>query len=1438
MAQSKTSYQAFQTDWAKTTSWAHGQKIAPSAYLPVYQMDAKRLLQYGTPMSQAERTRAVLASAGMSAVTQLPGDNPNPTNILHNAKNNLQQIFTGLEPVGLVKNLFDTVTNTIDHPSNLWTPAVDLTKLNVGIVTGNHAATQNAMHDFTNTVLAQHSIWSLVPGAVDAAHAYQGKEGFKYLADNPISSLLDVVPLGRIPLKVVAKTDFGARVAAQIGVHPEELGRMFPNQVAWKLLKSRPSNVTGVRRLPDGKVEARKLSRGERIDTFRNAHGAGLQQGELSKVIMQSSEDATAKVKELAHPALEAIGKLPKESLDKVTNAVYNDHRSDEEVLHDSQFNNQERDALEKVFDWGKWNYQLKLQAGGIVEITTPFGREPYIVKPGSSGAKVLNARTTANAAEETLQQASRKFDLLAIHTQDIDSMLNSHIEQIVALKSNIYESIKASIPELPDNRVTDTLRHALPEGHKWDRQVLKSDNLESYFGLEERTEPVVTRGAKEAAPFSGMFSSWSEPEREAWYSARDALLKTKYSTAKDIPRSEIKKQATDRLKLMGAARDKKIHSPVPPSAARTLKELVGPGGMVEQMGKAYEAQDWVGLRKLSEVADRKLNAKVFQSPHQAPPLQQLRQMVTGLKQFSRHRAKVMDQLNRMWYGTDRRGNKVATGKQGVKQSLEHLTKQAAKAHNEFLQAAIHNPPDVWRTAMLEEYTKQVMASEEGAKAVDKAYAHLSKEGWTDEELNKLREDPRAIMEMVALSSKASFENAMLPNLDYGESRAIQKSAFEEIAKLRAAGERPRYVPTVSPFDIRAGEGDRPFNVFLGLDHVPSVASAKEKVWDHTSSVYNLQAALLKETHQTIAHDATIELLDKHLTPHLYDRAELEPILRAHAKPYLDQLTGPNREANVTAFYEQQLSDFNLAAFDPKGLFGVTLPRFNGKTMYMDKDLINGLTQTIQKYQVPSSVALDKITNVFRTSILGYSPRFTAHIFFGGGFLLALRSSPDFARYIPDAWRMVKTGKLPEHVAAKLNVKVEDAHGVMQKSSTQEGIEEVKWQHATAMYHAAAGHSAGQFAIEENVAREMARTGADKATTLLKVIPNMNYRFTRWTTNMQRSISFLDGVHRANKQSHFYMDEVVDGKVTRVKKEMTPDEALHQGMQHVEKVMGDLRAMTPIERNFLIRAMPFWGWTKHILKYVMSYPMDHPYRAMFLSELAMQNSEQVASGLPLRIQLMFFMGKPDATGNVTALDVRALNPLRDTENYASLSGWLSALNPAFTAPVSMVDPNFTFGGNVMYPNITYNALYGTKQANASGSAWNAAEAIVPEITGVDAALNLSGQFAYLRQNGNSDRFIKKLAESVNFPWIPQTMNLRQTSATDEIDRYNQAKTAAHNAWTSGDFSQLAGYGNVPDPRNSQYDVAPAYLEALYKQTYQQTGLPPAAITKSLPSPRY
>src|ERR1700683_2910488 len=99
----KSNVEEFQSSWQKTVNWAKTEASSQSAISPVYQLDSKRLLTGEYLMSEAERTRAILAAQNPNNVTPLPTDTPSTGsglsaighffgNVAHDASN----IFTGL----------------------------------------------------------------------------------------------------------------------------------------------------------------------------------------------------------------------------------------------------------------------------------------------------------------------------------------------------------------------------------------------------------------------------------------------------------------------------------------------------------------------------------------------------------------------------------------------------------------------------------------------------------------------------------------------------------------------------------------------------------------------------------------------------------------------------------------------------------------------------------------------------------------------------------------------------------------------------------------------------------------------------------------------------------------------------------------------------------------------------------------------------------------------------------------------------------------------------------------------------------------------------------------------------------------------------------------------------------------------------------------------
>src|ERR1035437_2969887 len=122
MSQPKAAVTTFNTGWQNIKSWAKQQNIPDTAVNNVYALDQQRISSGSYAMSNAERTRAILAAAGQNYNTALPTDAPSASDVLGNTVRNVKAIATGLQPTRLVGNIWSTLKNTaedIAHPSRL-----------------------------------------------------------------------------------------------------------------------------------------------------------------------------------------------------------------------------------------------------------------------------------------------------------------------------------------------------------------------------------------------------------------------------------------------------------------------------------------------------------------------------------------------------------------------------------------------------------------------------------------------------------------------------------------------------------------------------------------------------------------------------------------------------------------------------------------------------------------------------------------------------------------------------------------------------------------------------------------------------------------------------------------------------------------------------------------------------------------------------------------------------------------------------------------------------------------------------------------------------------------------------------------------------------------------------------------------------------------------
>jgi hypothetical protein len=167
----------------------------------------------------------------------------------------------------------------------------------------------------------------------------------------------------------------------------------------------------------------------------------------------------------------------------------------------------------------------------------------------------------------------------------------------------------------------------------------------------------------------------------------------------------------------------------------------------------------------------------------------------------------------------------------------------------------------------------------------------------------------------------------------------------------------------------------------------------------------------------------------------------------------------------------------------------------------------------------------------------------------------------------------------------------------------------------------------------------------------------------------------------------------------------------------------------------------------------------------------------------------------------------------------------------------MMDPGLVYGSTSLYPNLTYNDMYGIETAGAQGSAVSGLQQFVPQLGALQTAMQSAFDNRTLAKS-NPNAFYKSIFESLNIPFAQvQKINVKQIAAKDAQARYLVAEQASKNAFQTGDFSSLKGYATVPNPMNADYEITPAQLEAVYNNALAEyPGQQPINVLLPPPTP--
>ena len=1489
---SRSTVDAFHNSWNQTAAWAQSKGAKYNDYYPIYQQDTQRLLQYGTPMSQAERERAVLAAANIGGTTQkTPSTASNPANVIGNTVTDLRNIFTGIGDIAihpLHNGLVDSVKNTVD----LLTGAHHLQGANFGAKLGDA---------LTSTVL------SWVPGTWDigtvlkADPTLSGSAGGAALAEHPISSILDVVPLAK-PLTLLKDPARAERVGmtvpeaqnATIGrvvkgyvmntptdkIGPEGLmtiGDRFHALTAKGMLNTNPAIAEaafgveaiqhhatseeryyfdGVEKITDHMDEGQKAQLAE---VWQKAQQTGLENAlkdpELDPRVVEASReildgplrfhteealaasDGPTKIlnprtgqveihNTTSHPVVararedaikataKVLEKLP--GLEKIKQTT--DQASALLIQHTGQLE-QANQAARSVHVDG--NYTFKL---GEAKRATGFSKSGISEKLFGTGGFIDKLVAKAKEGRYEDVHALSEAALKRLDGYGARSVDASQAPEFQAVRTQVENLGKAAKVMLELRKRADQQIHGRAkawEGSKGYRDELHREQVKQLDTAHKQELRQI--GQQRKAQFARLKTAFTLKKQE---------IRTRYATAKKERNKSLvegTQEINDRYGIEKAKVEtrhllaREAHGewlrgrraqglPGPTEGIQAAQEgtRIQPGalGSREAIQAGHDTLEAARIQELRDLEkslpstaalDAKMQGELRAAESTEVKMnQRLRQSYdqTQRQVIDRHKQELKDL------------SKQHLGKKGREGQTTKLLKEYVDAHKAFSKAVYKHPADNKVDLFFSLFAKHLVANEkaEGVLAANEK-ALAEKYGWGKDSIEQLRANPEVMSQLVQVGIKGVYDDPLFEGIDKGIIKQAQESALKELDKLGKEGIFPQYIPHVSESQLRAdATGSYGIRVVVGKG-IPKPDVMSSRTWGLDSSKYDLMAGVHRGVKQILERDAVHEYVDQFLAPHITTEETLKDTLLQY---FPDQIAGLSGQG-LADFMNARAKDWNLVKFDAESKFGFQSSKWTGQQTYIDKDLLKAVEKLTQG-GLPNKPLYDKATRLFRYSILGLSPRYTAHIVFGGSFLLALRSSPKALTLIGDAHRQLKTGELHERLLT---------------SPTNMGTTEYELssQKVIDAFGAASGRQQLHLMGAEHIETiQKVKLAAAKPIHWLKALADINLHFTSYVVDLQRSIAYLDGMAQAGK--HGVTDEFGNPV------EMTKERMAAEGMHHAERVMGDLRRMSPFERNVARSVMPFYGWQKHILKYVMSFPGDHPWRAMMLANMAEYDTSHTPAGLPSRYQFLFFLGHPDEQGNVTALDVRAMNPLRDVANYATWGGIIGGLNPVITAGFSAVDPSITFGGNQLYPHLTYDQFYGIETAGPQGNLVTAASAVVPQIGGIKSALGLMGA----RQGMNTSTLVKSLGNQLNFPWIPQSINLKQEAAKTAIAQYQVTKSLAQTAWQSGDFGPIADLGTVPDPRNPQYETPVSALQSLYDTLSKEyPGVPPEAAATPLPS---
>lgn len=596
---------------------------------------------------------------------------------------------------------------------------------------------------------------------------------------------------------------------------------------------------------------------------------------------------------------------------------------------------------------------------------------------------------------------------------------------------------------------------------------------------------------------------------------------------------------------------------------------------------------------------------------------------------------------------------------------------------------------------------------------------------------------------------------------------------------FQAQGLDPVFVHSVNPTQMSDIENPTVMNF------KPSLRQIQERTWDAQGSINDPMISLKHQAVEIIRQERSQVYLDYFARNDAVNGLDMEHRL----VPALEELKAGNPLLDAKSILQQEISK-QYTKFDPESYFnGATRPSgFSAdQDWYLPNDIDNLLKQLNTPTVGPIGRLMSPIMKTYRMSIMPLHPSFWMHQTFGGAVLTALQAENPLTiwKYIGDAMKLAHdpTAEIELSSIPGESMALRDIRDL--PPSVGHGQQNAEYMRATdltsrPMVETLAQTMGGR--TLRRLADSMAAGGdaMDSSRGFMQSVAQKGFNFASFAHSMWVTTGFLEG----------YGNALSEG--------LSREEAIRAGVEGGRRIFETWDTLTPNERGIIRSVMPFYGFTRNLLKYVLQYPSTHPTRLSIMSNLAHAEEVDSGSGLPSQISDLLFTGPTTTDGTVAAYNLAGVNPFKDVASYASLLGFMAGqqgdlsavtknVNPLLSLTLTELGVDPTKGQGELHPDLYYDPATGSLRVKTGNPIIDAANAIVPQ---TQVLADLTGQNAQFRAalRTNPDAAGRMLLSSLGVPVLERDVNLPQERMKSEVTRFQQQSADLGAALKSGDTS--------------------------------------------------